>query len=252
VHKAPVSGELLLRGTADASCEYCHIYTSLGGVVLYGGNADVYYATHDDFSHNRTSDSACTDCHSVHGADTLAGYNSDKILRDWAAPGSGRSYSAEALAIWPDPKSVAGDQEQITAWCTGCHSYYVSTYNTNIQVSSFDHTSTYGFVSSLGMTHVMRSAGAFADPKGSPSVQGAPVAYRDSITCRSCHDAGATDLGAGTHALSFPHSTPGYYQFMKVAESAASPSQENTSGPRDGLCLKCHRDDVSTGIGVGF
>jgi hypothetical protein len=233
VHNASTSGESLLRGRAEASCEYCHVYTAVGGVVIYGGDASVYYATHDDFSHNRTSDSACRSCHSVHGARTLAGANSDKILWDWAATGSVRAYAPEALVTWPDPRTEADDDGQITAWCTGCHSYYATGYETV-------------------KTHVMRPAGSYGNSAADPAVQGTQIAYRGSTTCRSCHDAGGTDLGPGVHASSFPHSTPGYYRFMTIAASMASPSEENTAGMIDGLCLKCHLGDFTTGVGLTY
>jgi hypothetical protein len=252
VHKAPASGELLLRGTVAAACEYCHVYTSIGVVVVYGGDEDVYYAAHDNFSHNATSDSSCRSCHSVHGANTLEGAKAGKILRDWSAPDSGRAYSAEALVAWPDPKTTSDDDEQITAWCTGCHSYYVDTYETAIPISSFEHTGTYAFTSQPGKTHVMRPAGAYGNTAASPDVQGTAVAYAGSTTCRSCHDAGSTDEGPGIHGSSFPHSTPGYYRFMTSAESLAAEPETNTVGTVDGLCLKCHRADAATGVGLTY
>jgi hypothetical protein len=220
-------------------------------VVLYGGDVDVYYATHDNFSHNRTSDSACRSCHSVHGATTLEGANSGKILWDWAASGT-RSYSAEALVTWPDPKTTADNDGQITAWCTGCHSYYVTSYETTIQISSFEHSATYSFETTPGKTHVMRAAGLYGNTVASPDVQGTQVAYAGSTTCRSCHDAGGEDSGPGTHASSFPHSTPGYFRFMTSGASVAAPSEENTAGMVDGLCLKCHREDDATGVGLTY
>ena len=40
--------------------------------------------------------------------------------------------STAALEAWPDPSSVTTDDAQITAWCTGCHKYYVRSYETTI------------------------------------------------------------------------------------------------------------------------
>ena len=251
VHWASESGELLLRGRAEASCEYCHVLTNIGVVVLYNGDASQYYAIHDDYSHNRTSRSSCTQCHSVHGATTLAGSNSSKILWDWTS--SGRSaYATEALAAWPDPRNLADHDSQITAFCTGCHAYYVRSYNQTITAQGFDHENAYDWTFYDQKSHIMTDlAGGYANPAADASVQGKPVAFADSRYCRSCHDAGNTSQGAGVHDDSFPHHVTGYWKFMKSSESLASAATTSTTHS-DGLCLKCHRLDATTGVGLTF
>ena len=96
------------------------------------------------------------------------------------------------------------------------------------------------------------SVATYANPAASPQARSGKVAFAPSSTCRSCHDAGGTDQGAGIHADSFPHSTPGYFRFMHSAGSIADSSHENTAGMQDGLCLKCHRSSETTGVGLTY
>jgi hypothetical protein len=250
VHYASQSGELLLRGTAKASCEYCHIYTTIGGIVLYGGDPIVYYGIHDDESHNRTSHSACTSCHSVHGAMTMAGANATKILWDWSASGRS-SYSTQVLEVWPDPANLSDDNAQITAFCTGCHATFTRSYAETLSIQQFDHQVTYDWKPLISKSHVMTdTAGGQTDPASSlPS--GTPVAWANSNYCRSCHNAGNTDQGPGVHFDSFPHYTQGYLGFMTAGTSIESSGSGNLSSAADGLCLKCHRAGTQ-GVGNSF
>ncbi len=250
VHKAPLGGQVLLRSTIEGACEYCHVATDIGVVVVYGGSLETYWAYHDDAAHNRTSESSCVDCHSVHGAHTLEGPNSVKILRDWASDGSGRAYSPQVLGIWPDPVTLTDDDEQITAWCTGCHKYYVRSYDTTLPMQTFDHHTTYSWVPTVAVSHVMTtSLSSYGNTR--TAVAGMQIAFAASPYCRSCHDAGGTDHGPGMATFSFPHYTKDYYQFLTVGASLESSGSSNTTGTTDGMCLKCHRSGVS-GVGLTY
>jgi predicted CXXCH cytochrome family protein len=250
VHGSPSGGQLLLRGTANAACEYCHISTSLGGIVLYGGDVNAYYAIHDDASHDRTRYSSCANCHSVHGAKTIGGAKASKILWDWTASGRS-SYATAALAVWPDPGTLSNGDAQVTAFCTGCHAYFTQSYDETLTLQSFDHENTYDWTWSTAKSHVMTdTVGGQADPASSLAT-GTPVAWASSAYCRSCHDAGATDQGVGIHSDSFPHYTQGYFQFMTIGPSFDTSRSSNLTPDVDGLCLKCHRNNTQ-GVGLTY
>ncbi len=264
VHKAEPSGELLLSSSVAEACTYCHITTGAGNIQIYDEDV-TNYSTNSNYAHNGTGYSNCTDCHSVHGADTIAGANETKILKDWLQDGSVYSYSTYALAKWPDPASVSADDAQITAWCTGCHKYFIQSYDqssTSIAYIEFvDPFTGYDWASTRAGSHVMTApggaSGAYSNPAASSDVTD-NVAWGTSQYCRSCHDAGITDTAGGVVTTSFPHFTPSYYRFMKVAESLAASStqdassSQNTTGTVDGLCLKCHKADSATGVGYDY
>lgn len=253
VHMAPANGEMLLRTTVAAACEYCHVTTNLGGTVVYGGVVERYYSVSDSTAHNRTSYSSCRSCHSVHGSNTLGGANDTKILRDWSLDDTGPTYTAEVLDMWPDPASLNDDDAQITAWCSGCHKYFVQSHDTTLTTQSFDHYDTYDWVPGLSKSHIMTATiDSFSNPAASPAVQGTQVAYRPSAYCTDCHDAGDRDAGTGVVTSSFPHSTPEHYKFMSKGSSAASAASTNTLSGVDGLCLKCHKGDDSNGVGIDY
>ncbi len=252
VHAAEPTGTVLLPATAGDACVYCHVDTALGLRRIYGGLRAAYLADSPrgafggGFAHD-AGGTACADCHSVHGAGTLDGGNLTKILKDWAvwrsAPGAMDDYSTFALARWPSPDTEPGKYSQQTAWCTGCHKYFVESYETTVQMTA-------GGMWVYAKSHVMTSApGVYSNPAASVS---ATVAWAPSVHCRSCHDAGAVDTTGGIVPSSFPHYTPSAYRFATVADSAASASGQNATGTVDGLCLRCHRDGSGDGVGSGF
>ena len=251
VHRGLPGGQVLLRSTVEGACEYCHVASSIGGVVVYAGSVDAYWDFVGQGAHNRTSESSCNSCHSVHGAHTLEGAVSVKILRDWATDGSGRSYSPQVLARWPDPAAGTVRDEQVTAFCTGCHKYYVESYETTVTPLAFDHHDSYSFVETDPVkTHVMTSSiDSYDNPNASQT--GSQVAFAGSGTCRSCHDAGETDHGPGISESSFPHYTRDYYRFMSTGSSFESSGSMNTTESVDGLCLKCHLTSTS-GVGLTY
>lgn len=79
--------QMLLRSSVAASCNYCHMDTSTGGVRLWNGNSanwgedpvtEAEGAFDSGYGHGH---SGCTGCHSVHGANTFTGAAAGKILK---------------------------------------------------------------------------------------------------------------------------------------------------------------------------
>ncbi len=271
VHKATDTGEVLLRSSVDNACTYCHITNATGNIQIYGADAEAY-DLESAYAHN-PGGGACARCHSVHGADTLGGANNDKILKNWVEDGSAHAYSTNALAKWTSAaniSSLSNDEEQITAWCTGCHKYYIQSYDqsqTSITYTEYAGSGSYNFLTSG--SHVMTDlAGGYTNP-ATTITSGTAVAWGGSEYCRSCHDAGMTETDGGVVYESFPHYTPSYYRFMEVAadvtgydgsgsytesdeDTSTGSGSTNTTGTVDGLCLKCHRDGVDAGVGLGY
>lgn len=270
VHKANASGEILLRSSAADACTYCHIDNAFGNIVVYNGDSTAYtsgaptvaQSFGGGFAHN-SGGANCTNCHAVHGAQTLDGGNDGKILKDWtywAEDGAAgfHYYSTAALAKWPTPDTVADKYAQQTAWCTGCHKYFIEAYDESSTANTYNEyvPATFSYVWATAGSHVMTEThSVYGNPAAStPDTQ---VAWAPSTTCRSCHNAGAVDTAGGTVLNSWPHYTPDYYRFMGVGANAgvdaSAAAASNTTGTVDGLCLKCHIDSTGTqGVNLSF
>ena len=74
------------------------------------------------------------------------------------------------------------------------------------------------------------------------------VAWKDSTYCRSCHDAGSTN--------EFPHYTPGAARFLLSAPDftsySSAPASIGANPSMDGACLKCHKNNATTGVGQTY
>lgn len=245
VHRAPAAGQLLMRGTVAGACEYCHISANVAVSKVYGANV-ANYNSDTDKNHYSGSGSRCVDCHAVHGAGTVTstagGTNpvSAKILKVNGSVQTGLP-AAWSFTTGTDRSGV------VSAFCTQCHAYWTDQYD----------TATTG---SLGY-HIMGAATSTYG--GAPtSLTNATVAWAPSTYCRSCHDAGNTDVyGADTAAGNFPHYTPSASRFMFSAANYTSYDASVTAGTaagaadpsEDGACLKCHRSNsIDTGIGLNF
>jgi len=128
---------------------------------------------------------------------------------------------------------------QVGAFCTLCHGTYASgsEFVVNLDQDSTLWGGTYGnwtLATTAGtglagtfMTKghpVMKATSNFVASGASAEVNNMneTVAWGDANTCRTCHDAGTSDAGAGNVVYSsFPHVTPGYYRFMSGAADAA-------------------------------
>jgi hypothetical protein len=83
------------------------------------------------------------------------------------------------------------------------------------------------------------------------------IAWKAATTCSSCHDATYT---SGNTA--FPHGWGGSAMWLKNAENASVSTTNTVAGvdgvsdnvPQlsDGICLKCHVGNDTTGVGITF
>jgi hypothetical protein len=263
IHKAELGGEILLRDTVANACSYCHIQTATGVTQLYGGQTAYYTNSNDQFAHN-TGASNCSDCHSTHGANTVSNAAlSSKILRNEVGP-TYRAYQATILAAGGYDVTTSPRFNAESAWCTKCHRYFVNSHET--AVTYLDDLG--GMGNGLASTaqakmHIMTTASASYDnPNASPAAQGQVVATAGSTTCRACHDAGQVDLGATVTVWSFPHYTANAARFLMAATSSVSATvpagagfsgiSGTAGGPVDGVCLKCHTNGTTIGVGINF
>ncbi|MBN2247769.1 MAG: hypothetical protein JW733_03635 [Coriobacteriia bacterium] len=287
VHNAPVGGttytagvgdpanwtasgstEMLLRSSVANACVYCHIDTAVGGTQLYDGTAALWTGPtglDENAAHNRNS-ANCVNCHAVHGANTYLAEASTKILK--FQPAANRMIQDEVLgatglyATAADAKAdtgALGKDYQVTAFCTQCHANFSNSSEMvlNADGSQTPYTdSTYldgdATVNTQYKSHPMKSAETTFVASG--ATYSGQVAWAGSSTCRSCHDAGATDEGVGVTDSNFPHYTVGAYAFVNVAANSgdtAAPSGLDHGS--DGMCLKCHVNaDGTAGVGTTF
>ena len=224
------------------------IYNGL--VAAYSADSSV--ARSAGASRTRSTAVTCLGCHAVHGAKTLDGGNNAKVLKDWTywrdAQGGFSDYSTLALAKWPTPDDDADKYEQQSAWCTGCHKYYIESYDESATaVQYFDGTG-WAFSGShvmTGDTRELRQPGGqrLRDPGRLGAVDHLPRLPRRR--CGGHHRRHRHQLLPALHAGLLP-------VHGRRSVSMAASSSVNTTGTVDGLCLKCHRDGVVDGVGEGF
>ncbi|MRS11761.1 MAG: hypothetical protein EG823_01655 [Actinobacteria bacterium] len=246
VHKSSTAGEVLLDDTVANACVFCHVSASgVASVHVYYNDTTNYYVTSSDVS-NKAHNVGCTDCHAVHGANTiqqtsLRGY----ILRSNAdlasSPVGAQSISNADYNMTSG--SAAGAE---TAFCAQCHAYFTDTYA--LTTSSGDITYNSATYNSHVMTSDYTSYGPGAAGSGAIGKQ---VAWASSAYCTSCHDAGAAVV-TNTGVDSFPHYTVGA-RFMKSATDYASigSAVAATYDHEDGVCLKCHAS-TATGVSMSY
>lgn len=210
VHNAASTGQVLLGDTVGNACNYCH-------VSLTGAYTQVYNSItgnfQTDFITNHSN--SCTQCHAVHGANTVwAGQGSNWILRwdttsSWVGTGKGGDPSAE----------TSGSQMGVSKWCAGCHPYFFTSHNSK--------------------SHVMTAATAAFNAPGANYA--GRVANVDSTYCMSCHNA--------TVASGFPHYTSAAPRFLAQGVANAGATKVNN----DGVCLYCHQwSSGASGVGKTF
>jgi cytochrome c5 len=165
----------------------------------------------------------------------------------------GSSRRTPVLLSRPERPGTTAAQRNgvISKFCTGCHPYYVGTYDDGVGTNG-NHPGSFN-VGTFGghiMTSTVNAYGNVKKSAGTP----AQVAFASDLYCRDCHDSGNTQEGAGVHANNFPHYTTGM-RFEKAALSTvggAGARVDATQSPvQDGVCLKCHSDGVN-GVNKNF
>lgn len=249
-HKAALNGEILLRTTSADACVYCHVQTTIGGVVIYGGDTAVY--TNDDvYGHQaQGSRSRCIDCHAVHGANTLGGLVTGRILRNLGYQSSLVTYLAggnpavltdlgttvTASGGWRNEASYPA--VQLTAFCTGCHSYYAHDSSEAVTATNYRSDGS-TFLTTSKMHPMKHPDGAWQAFTSVRPVNG--IARWDTEGCISCH-ARQPSSGPGVYASNFPHRMPDNARFLyKYANSSMGSTNTNVADPTwDGVCNRCH------------
>lgn len=259
--------QMLLRGSVQNACQYCHIDSAVGGTVIYSGLASNYTSA-SVYAHDAAGGASCVGCHAVHGANTINGLNSAKILKvrpfqselvsDLAGGNAGKIVEA-TVGLDPWPGGWAGDSVQITAFCTECHPYYSDASERVVSATAY--------MASLGTTdvtffsnHPLKGVGGEgANPagvgfvaQGSSLVVTQTVAWAATRGCgQTCHGAGLTDAGPGLVTSSFPHYTPDHARFL--VNGAGTPVTDPSA---DGVCINCHQSpgsgNATQGVGKTF
>lgn len=259
VHKGNAGGQLLLRDSVGNACLFCHVQNAIGNIKIYGGNTDNYNTLDFATAHNNDANVSCTVCHAVHGANTVNAPNSVsvKILRNPASP---FAYEATATAALGGFTGATPHDSAITQWCTRCHPYFQQASSGDIAVD----TDWDGSADTVYQSHVMTSVVSAETSLGGATFNG-KVAWKQSLYCRDCHDAGGTGesqslpLGNST-SNNFPHYTQGAARFLLASSSFATASAGTSAGvggteadaEEDGACLKCHKGDQTNGVGIDY
>jgi predicted CXXCH cytochrome family protein len=230
VHNAAAGGEALLRSPRTDACVYCHITGGVSTLIVYGGVEGNYSGSDSPKGHNYFSGAGvqCTTCHQVHAATDLMTANvalSKKLLiKGLVDVGTGYS-DYDQDSNWPtygapqvgDAKPVA-----MSKWCTKCHKYWP------VGLEGFNDS------------HVLTAS------NGTTSFAG-------SQYCQSCHNSNTVG-GVVPLASAFPHYTDGARFLTQAATNAGSDTGANPAGngTNDGVCLRCHRDGITSGVGLTF
>ena len=231
------SPELLLQSPVADACTYCHMNTASGYTQVYDGDYTKYSGTDYEEAHNDYDVGSvpqgvtCVVCHQVHAADNQMTSNAfltqkllvgDKTYTPFPQP----NYDPVAQ----EPLSTDDKPTALTKWCAGCHftlgvdhGYYNTSYD--------------------GDTHIMTTATAsYANPAGNYTGQ---VAWQNSTYCMSCH---SNQYGVSGR---WPHYTNGV-RFLDTADHASATATGAAVAKEDGVCLRCHRGDASSGIGIDY
>lgn len=214
----------LLATSAANACTYCHIDVSTrSDLKVYDGDASNYWTTG---SYETTASAhrsiivggvqtgvTCVDCHAVHAAtDRLTG-------NAYLDVNLLRTVSALSTDL---PQPTDSPELALTKWCVQCH-----------RDASAD-------APHMGMDMLAGSS----YQQGDSSYDGR-IAWQDVTGCTSCH-------GAGTETSAFPHFVDNAAGFLLSAASASSETTYAQSPTEDGVCLRCHRETETSGIGIQY
>jgi hypothetical protein len=228
--------EMLLASSVADACNYCHVGGAGGYVQVYGGNPSNYQGTDLPNAHNSfevggvQQGVTCSICHQVHAANSMMTANpylTSKLLmgaKTYTAIPS-PNYDPIARA----PLSSDDSATALTKYCAGCHftrggayTYYSNDYNQQ--------------------SHIMTTATAtYGNPAASFTGK---VAWANSTYCSSCH-------ASGYQTAAWPHFTPGA-RFLTSATDASATAAGAASSFDDGVCLRCHRQGATNGVGLTY
>lgn len=205
---------LLATSVADA-CTYCHIDANArSDVKIYGGVASNYNGSADS-----TVVAGAHRSNRVSGVETGVSCSKCHTVHGTSSKMTGNAYLDASLLSKVDSSTVPFENNPadtpeiaLSKWCVQCHTFASAT-KPHMNLSSASSTTT--------------------------------VAWQDVTGCTSCH-------AAGTETSDFPHYTAGAASFLLSATSAQAVPTGATSATEDGVCLRCHRENDTSGVGVEF
>lgn len=255
--------EMLLRSSVAASCNYCHVDTSIGGVQIYQASANPADGSLDTATfgfkspsgHNLAS--GCTRCHSVHGAMTYQGANAAKILKlqpQGSNPqpeilGTSNPSGSGVVPLFVDQASATGSSvkyAQQTVFCSSCHAEFTTSPDATMstvghgQVIPGKNHAMVGISTNFGPTtagpattyqNAADTVGvvtAATNASGASAI-GDQVAWAASTSCRACHDAGQVNQ-TGASYNSFPHYVAGTQYLLLGAANHSGKNDSVASG----------------------
>lgn len=267
VHNAPAGGVLLLRGaTVSAACLTCHDGTQSGigpydtieahsGVVAAEHSVDVTNVIPGGSS-PLSGNLACSDCHSVHGSNTVTPFLRDSGFAGTTYIGGADAYVTSDCLLRADVNGISVT-EYGALWCAACHDQRHSNSMTTIN-HPVDNTPTWGYgdvISTVTLDSwragpydgsgnaigMGRTNGGYIMAPAAEAGDGRVLARRDPM-CQQCHEdarnvnevfsADYTYRGAepwntpvNPEFLTFPHQTSNVRMLVETY---------------DDLCLNCH------------
>jgi len=122
------STQMLLQSSVAGACDYCHITSSVGGLQIYAGavkyrleagSAEGGSDWEGGYAHNN----ACTACHAVHGAFSLAGAvggdaNGNLVFKGAVGPKTLKAYAKNASTTWQSAVVYAGTAANLVPYFT--------------------------------------------------------------------------------------------------------------------------------------
>jgi hypothetical protein len=116
--------QMLLQSSVAGACDYCHITSSVGGEQIYAGAVKYRLeagsaAGGSDWEGGYAHNNACTACHAVHGAFSLAGSsggdaNGNIVFKGAAAPKVLKAYAKNASTTWQSAVVMAGTSANLS------------------------------------------------------------------------------------------------------------------------------------------
>lgn len=244
-HDAAAGGQVLLSSTVANACNYCHITTATSSKHPYG-DTEANYTSDTAWNHSgvgyasiantdakasfvNQETSTCNDCHSVHGANAITIGTTTIAKKDPGVAGG----------------PTATDEN---TFCANCHrsNHYSTSYNGAAPANYF------------GLSHIQ---GAANPSYGNTSATyTGRVAGTASTGCSNCHKVGDgtdRDVGTAPYIRNFPHrtqldATTGALEFLDTTYFGTAWNAVTSTNKLDKVCLNCHYDGVTFGVGYTF